>query len=73
MEDRMLSVREVVERVGLHRSTIWKKIRAGGFPAPIELCENKIGWPASEISTWLANRPRRTYTTETAPETGAVA
>ncbi len=66
MQDRMLSVREVVARVGLHRSTIWKRVRAGTFPAPHELGENKIGWPESEITAWLANRPRRTYGDETA-------
>ena len=71
MENRMLSAREVVERVGLHRSTIWKAVRAGTFPAPHELAENKIGWPESTISTWLDSRPRRTYSAETAPEAGS--
>ena len=66
MQDRMLNVREVAERVGLHRSTIWKKVRAGEFPPAYELSENKIGWPESEITTWLVNRPRRTYGAETA-------
>ena len=61
MENRMLSVREVVVRVGLHRSTIWKRVRAGTFPAPHELGENKIGWPEAEIIAWLDSRPRRTY------------
>ena len=73
MQDRMLNVREVVERVGLVRSTIWKQVRAGTFPAPHELAENKIGWPESAITAWLDSRPRRTYTTETAPKAGAVA
>ncbi len=71
MENRMLSAREVVARVGLHRSMIWKKVRAGTFPAPHELGENKIGWPEATITAWLDSRPRRTYTTETAPEAGA--
>ena len=73
MQDRMLSVREVVARVGLHRSTIWKQVRAGTFPAPHELAENKIGWPETTIAAWLDSRPRRTYNAETAPETGAAA
>ena len=73
MENRMLTAREVVERVGLHRSTIWKRVRAGTFPAPYELGKNKIGWPESTISAWLDSRPRRTYHVETAPEAGAAA
>ena len=61
MENNMLNAREVVARVGLHRSTIWKRVRAGTFPAPHELGENKIGWPETEITAWLDSRPRRTY------------
>lgn len=71
MENRMLSAREVATRVGLHRSTIWKQVRAGTFPAPHELAENKIGWPESAITAWLDSRPRRTYSAETAPEPAA--
>ena len=64
MENRMLSVREVCVRVGLHRSTIWKKVRSGTFPPPIELCGNKIGWPETLVASWLASRTRRTYGAE---------
>ena len=62
---------EVLTRTGLSRTTIWRRVRAGTFPAPIELGENSIGWPESEITSWLANQPRRTYGAETAPETEA--
>ncbi len=61
MEARMLRVPEVLARTGLSRTTIWRRIRAGTFPAPIELGVNSIGWPASVITEWLENRPRRTY------------
>ena len=71
METRMLRVPEVLARTGLSRTTIWRRIRAGTFPAPIELGENSIGWPASAITEWLEDRPRRTYDAETAPEAGA--
>ena len=73
METRMLRVPEVLARTGLSRTTIWRRIRAGTFPAPIELGENSIGWPETEISAWLAERPHRTYGVETAPEAGAAA
>ena len=61
MENQMLRAPEVMARTGLSRVTIWRRVRAGTFPAPSELGENSIGWPESEIATWLANRPRRTY------------
>lgn len=61
METRMLRAPEVMARTGLSRSTIWRRVRAGTFPAPVELGVNSIGWPALAVTEWLENRPRRTY------------
>lgn len=46
---------------GKSRQQIWRDIRAGKFPAPIELGPNSVGWFEYEVDEWLANRPRRTY------------
>ncbi|WP_417789130.1 helix-turn-helix transcriptional regulator [Terasakiella pusilla] len=43
------------------RSTIWRKLRAGKFPEPIELGNGQIGWLESEVLEWISSRPRRTY------------
>ncbi len=67
MENQMLRAPEVMARTGLSRVTIWRRVRAGTFPAPVQLGENSIGWPATEISAWLESRPRRTYGAETVP------
>ncbi len=64
MQDKMLRPAEVMARTGLSRVTIWRRVKAGNFPAPTELGENSIGWPASVITEWLDNRPRRTYSAE---------
>ena len=42
--DTMLRAAEVMARVGLSRTTIWRRVRAGTFPAPVELGVNSIGW-----------------------------
>ena len=73
MDTKMLRAPEVMERTGLSRITIWRRVKAGTFPPPTELGENSIGWLESEISAWLASRPHRTYSTETVPEAGATA
>ncbi len=73
MSDPMLRPPEVMARTGLSRTTIWRRVRAGTFPAPTELGQNSIGWPASEISAWLENRPRRTYGADAADPGRAVA
>ena len=47
----------------VHKSRVqlWRDIRAGHFPAPIETGPNSIAWVRSEIEAWKASRPRRTY------------
>lgn len=64
MEQDILRAPEVLARTGLSRTTIWRKVRAGTFPAPIELGANSIGWRVSEIQGWLESRNRRTYGAE---------
>lgn len=64
METRMLRAPEVTARTGLSRTTIWRRVRAGTFPAPYVLGQNSIGWTAQSITDWLASRPRRTYGAE---------
>lgn len=60
--DEIISGWRAVERLtGRSRVQLWRDVRAGLFPAPIELGVNSIGWPRSEIKAWLADRPRRTY------------
>ena len=68
MENQMLRAPEVMARTGLSRVTIWRRVRAGTFPAPTELGVNSVGWPASAITSWLENQPRRTYGAETPSE-----
>ena len=71
--DRMLRAPEVMARTGLSRTTIWRQVKAGTFPAPYELGKNSIGWPSSSISTWIKARARRTYGAEMPAEAEATA
>lgn len=57
---RYLLVHEVIERIRLSRSTIYRQIAAGSFPAPYSLSENRAGWLESEIDNWCRTRERRT-------------
>ena len=54
---RMLRMPEVMARAGLSRTTIWRRVRAGTFPAPISLGENSVGWPEHLITEWIESRP----------------
>ena len=54
----------VEERVGKSRVQIYRDVKAGKFPAPIELGPNSVGWFEDELNEYLASRPRRTYRVE---------
>ena len=49
----ILRRKQVEARTGLARSTIYERIKAGTFPAPISLGEKSVGWIEAEIDAWL--------------------
>jgi len=54
--DRVLRSREVRDRIGLSRATIWRMVRSGAFPKPVALGPQSVGWLEREVSEWLAAR-----------------
>jgi len=52
----ILRRKQVETRVGLSRSTLYSRIAAGSFPAPINLGPRAVGWLAAEIDDWVAKR-----------------
>ncbi len=55
-DDRLILESEVQERVPLHRSTIYRKVQNGTFPAPIRIAANRNAWRLSAILRWIAER-----------------
>lgn len=53
-KDRIIRLPEVIERVGIARTTIYLKIQEGTFPKQIKLGRNS-GWLESEIDDWIQN------------------
>lgn len=53
--DRIIRFKTVLARTGLSRSTIYRKIAEGTFPAQLKISANGAGWHESEISRWIAN------------------
>ena len=52
---RILRLRMVLERTGLTRSTLYRKIERGTFPKQVQISERCVGWRESEIDDWLRN------------------
>jgi len=43
-------------RTGLSRSTIYKMMNEGKFPASLKLGERAVGWKSSDVTAWIASR-----------------
>jgi prophage regulatory protein len=59
IDDEFWSIRAIVARTGLSRSTIYDYIARGLFPRQRRLGPRRVGWLASEVRAWIANRPPR--------------
>ena len=58
MEPRILKLKEVRQLTRLSKATIYRLLNAEAFPRPVRLSERAVGWIASEITEWIAARPR---------------
>ena len=64
---RFLRIREVVERTGLSRSTIYARLGQGGFPRPVSLGGRTVRWIEAELDEWIAERIAESRAAETGP------
>ena len=53
--DKILRMRTVLERTGLSRSTLYRKMHNGTFPNQVQLSEHCCGWRESAINRWMAD------------------
>lgn len=53
----ILRRRQVEKRIGLTRSPLYARIKAGTFPKPVQLGNGRaVGWIEAEIEAWLAEQ-----------------
>lgn len=50
---KLIRLPAVIERTGLPRSTIYRKIAQNLFPQQIRISERSVGWLESEINDWI--------------------
>ena len=58
--DRIMRTPEVVRATGLSKTTIWRRVRGGDFPAPVKLgslATRSIGWREDDAESWIESRP----------------
>ena len=49
----ILRIKAVMQRTGLTRPTLYRKIAEGTFPRQIRISTNCIGWRESAVDAWL--------------------
>ena len=54
--ERLLKVKEVMDRVGLSRSQIYRLMDVGEFPLQISVGGRGASWVASEIEEWIQQK-----------------
>lgn len=53
--ERILRMRTVLQRTGLSRSTIYRKMKDGTFPTQVSISMHGRGWHESAINRWIAD------------------
>ena len=67
----LLRLPEVMKRTGLARSTIYRDVGAGTFPAPVPIGAGSVAWVESEIEGWAQARIRAARPQSSASEAAA--
>ena len=53
--DRIVRLKEVLQKTGLTRSTLYRKVAARTFPRQVAISTRCMGWRQSELDDWLRN------------------
>lgn len=50
--DTLLRMHEVERKTGLDRATIYRRIKAGTFPPPLQIGPRRVAWPEAAVLAW---------------------
>ena len=59
---RFMRAGEVVTLTGLAKSTIYRLMSIGQFPAAVKIGPRAVRWRVEEVQAWISERNRATYT-----------
>lgn len=51
--DRILRLGAVLDRTGLSRATLYRKIHEGTFPRQVRIATRCTGWRESAVNEWI--------------------
>jgi prophage regulatory protein len=54
--ERLLSLPAVLERTSHSRAGLYDAMSKGDFPKPVRISPNRVAWPESRVSDWIASK-----------------
>lgn len=56
METKFLTMKAVVARTSLSRTTLWRQINAGNFPKPVRLAGRRVAFDEAAVEAWIREK-----------------
>jgi len=53
--ERIIRLHTVLDRTGLSRTTLYRKMAEGTFPARVKISVHGAGWHESAVAGWIAD------------------
>ncbi|MDF7777903.1 AlpA family phage regulatory protein [Sphingomonas sp. AOB5] len=50
--DRILRIKTVLEKTGLSRSTMYRRMQEGSFPKSVQISIRCVGWREADVIAW---------------------
>lgn len=63
---RLLKIKDVMDKTGLGRTSIYKYIGLDQFPRPVPLGEKRVAWVEHEIEEWIMTKVQQRDVSATA-------
>lgn len=61
----IFKIKHVCKITALSKATIYREIKKGKFPTPIQLTDRNVGWLETDIDDWVLSR-KKVYLTNSA-------
>lgn len=52
LEKSILRIRDITQKYGISRSTVYREIKRGRFPIPVKVTDKISGWRAEDMEAW---------------------
>jgi prophage regulatory protein len=53
---RFIRPREVLEMIGVSRTTLWRMVKEGNFPKPVRISKGNAGYLLETVEAWMRTR-----------------